>query len=603
MKRAWLGIVVAAVVVVAVGVGLWLINRPAAYVGLAGRFPAKTGAFVEIHHLGQWMGTSQPGRQASAADSTRGMDPMLQVLGQVWAAQPLRPVELPELLSPQPMAAGLWREGGKEVGAAVILLAPGQSEPVREFLAKHLGEGPSAGEVAGITLRKVSPKEPSDNVGLDLNMVWGVGDVLAVVATGVEEARAVVTPREPSLAKDPDFMAVMRRLEPEQGATLFVRGTLIAEAAKEKQAKWMGQDDAAAGESKEPKAADAAPEPLAAVPDTPPAAPETKPEKKEAPAEKPEAGFKILDGKEPLKVGLKDLAKGASKLMALDSIRGIGLWTLPPAEGETTWKTRFWLGFNGAPQGVWRILAEGSARRPDVAARIPKDGLLYVWGGGRDPARVYQAALDEAAKDFPPEQVGWVRAGLGAVEGKLGLSFANDLLPTLSDEWCLVVKGRGAEGSPERSVAFYVPLRDARRFEDLLTNRLAPQLGLVKRTESGAEIWTMKSDAPLRTGGSLVVAGGVAILTSDPSWALSSEGAAGKAYEKLASMRERASGYLVMDPALMGKSAAFTQASWTTEPDGVRVDASFPGKRPKQVLSEEKDKETAAVVEEKKAGV
>jgi hypothetical protein len=215
----------------------------------------------------------------------------------------------------------------------------------------------------------------------------------------------------------------------------------------------------------------------------------------------------------------------------------------------------------------------------------------------------YQAALDEAAKDFPPEQVGWVRAGLGAVEGKLGLSFANDLLPTLSDEWCLVVKGRGAEGSPERSVAFYVPLRDARRFEDLLTNRLAPQLGLVKRTESGAEIWTMKSDAPLRTGGSLVVAGGVAILTSDPSWALSSEGAAGKAYEKLASMRERASGYLVMDPALMGKSAAFTQASWTTEPDGVRVDASFPGKRPKQVLSEEKDKETAAVVEEKKAGV
>ncbi len=560
MKRFSLVIaLVAAAVVVAVGGFWWSQRQSQTYTGMAERFPAETGVFVEIHKLGQWMSPQTAGKGAPVtAQNNRGTDPMLQVLGQVWAAQPVRPAELPDLLRNQPMGIGLWKTSDQFVGAALIQLGPGQAARVEKFLSEKLGKEPANVTVGGIALYK-APKL-GDHKGTH-NFVWGVSDTLAVMASGPKVADQVLATKAPqSLAKNPSFLSTIKHFPAEKGAFLYVRGAFLTKLASSHH-----------GDAKANSDSDAAPQ---------------GEQEKKAPSGKSGEAGKAPDTQEQSTpaISLADLKPALKPLLSLDTINALGLWTLPPLEGKEGWQTRFWLGFNEPPKGIWRIAAEGSPAYPDMAGRLPTDGRVYVWSGGKDPARVYQLILDELQKDLPPDQMGWIRAGIGAAEGKLGLSFANDLLPTLGDQWCMVT-AKGSEGTSGhgKRMGFFLTLRDSRRFEDLLKNKIAPQAHLQQQTYKGAEVWTIDKSGVFKGEKmpSLVISGGMAILTNDPQWALSTGGQPGKVYEKFAGIREKSNGLVVMDPSLWSsRSDVFTQIIVYSGTKGLSVNATFPGQAP-----------------------
>ncbi len=554
MKRFTLAIaVVAAAVVVAVGGFWWSQRQSRVYTGMAERFPAETSVFVEIHRLGQWMSPQTAGKGAPvAAQNSRGTDPMLQVLGQVWAAQPVRPAELPDLLRNQPMGIGLWEASGHYAGAALILLGPGQADQVEKFLADKLGKEPAGATVDGIALYK-APKL-GDHSGTR-DFVWGVSDSLAVMASGPKVAGEVLATKAPqSLAKDASFLSTVKRFPAEKGAFLYVRGAFLTKVARSHhQDAGADSDTVAKGE-----------------------------QEKKVPAGKSGESGKAPESRDLGRpaISLSDLKPALKPILSLSTINALGFWTLPPLGGQEGWQSRFWVGFNEPPKGIWRIAAEGSPAYPDMAGRLPTDGRVYAWSGGKDPARVYQLFLDELQNDLPPDQMGWIRAGIGAAEGKLGISFANDLLPTLGDQWCMVT-AKGPDGG--KRMGFFLTLRDSRRFEDLLKNKIAPQIHLQQQTYKGAEVWTFTKSGGFKGVDmpSVVISGGMAVLTNNPQWALSTGGQPGKVYEKFAGMREKANGLVVMDPSLWSsRSDVFTQIIVHSGTKGIGVNATFPGQAP-----------------------
>ena len=169
MKRnAVLVVVMAAVVVIVAGVGFWWSQRSAwAYQGMASHFPEKAQAFVEITQLGQWMPPAEGGAAATPAQTSRGTDPMLQVLKTVWAAPMVTTKDLPELLRSKPMAAAVWLDGSTLKGAALMPLAPGEKAAVEQALKEKLGDSPVVETVAGIALRRLEVPDQEKGFQVD----------------------------------------------------------------------------------------------------------------------------------------------------------------------------------------------------------------------------------------------------------------------------------------------------------------------------------------------------------------------------------------------------------------------------------------------------
>lgn len=552
-------IILAAITGIVIAAVLWTARRQRPYEGLASRYPDTVALFIEVRELGQWMPPVTEAGQAAYTER-RGSDPMLQVLSQVWAATPpVKTADLPDLLRSRPMAVGMWKDGKGYKGVAIIPLAPGQRSLLDKALKEKLGEGPVVATVEGVPLRKIEGATGK----LDIHMseiLWGVSDARAVMATGVEEAKMVLGGQSKPLSHDPAFLAAALNFPQDKGAYLFVRGSALAKL------KDLDRPSSESTQNEKPeKPAEEAIKPPA--PDEK-AAPEGK-----ATVEKSLSSDEI--GKALMGIG----KVGLEKVLSLDSIQSVSLWTAPPLNGEKGWQTAFWLGFNETPKGIWRIAAEGSLRTPQIADRLPKDGLVYCWAGGKEPARIYQDVLDELKKSLPPDQMSWIRAGLGAAEGKLDLSFAKDLLPTLADEWCFV--SSECKGSPKGGKAIFLTLRDSRRFEDLVANKLAPQLGLKPGTQSGARIWSYSLGKEGCGSVNLVVTGGMAIITDRPDWALATGGDAGKAWKALADFKDKASGVLVLDPTLWAKSNdVLVLGSCRSAADGIYASARFPGEPP-----------------------
>ncbi|MEW6758455.1 MAG: hypothetical protein AB1347_09555 [Acidobacteriota bacterium] len=556
MKRfAWLWVLAGVVVIGALG--YWYSQRgTGAYRGLADRFPAGTEVFAEIRELGQWLTIDR--EQAEAAKASRGQDPMLQVLGQVWASQPVRPTDLPTVLAGQPFAVGLWKAGSEFQAAGLIELAPGQATQLEAFLKEHVKNATPAGEAGGVRLFKVTELAGNKHADFD-EFFYGVSENWGVFATGLEPARAVLVPEGGRLSADADFRRTIARLHPDKGAILYAArgffGRTLKELAPSKGGKAHSESDGAAPPSPE---ADAEPQ-VEGPPD--------------APAE-PSFGLGKMGGEI-----LKGLASPAQKLLALESVGPLGIWTGPPVQGEADgWRTRMWLGFGDPPKGLWRILAEGGARTPDSTGRLPRDGEIYLWGGGKDPAGLYKTAMDELQNALPSDQMGWIRAGIGAAEGRMGLSFSNDVLPTIGDEWSFVL-GSAGPNSEKKRAAFLVSLRDARRLEDILTTKIASQFPIRREAYKGAGLWKWKSESDI--GGDapvLLVAGGYAVVTNDPEWALGTSQPAGKAYQEFVSLKGQATGRVVVDPVLWNqKASSLTVVTWKTRGDGLEAEARFPG--------------------------
>ncbi|MEW5764262.1 MAG: hypothetical protein ACOYXN_02975 [Acidobacteriota bacterium] len=556
MKRfAWLW-VLAGVVLIGL-LGYWYSQRgTGSYRGLADRFPASTLVFAEIRELGQWLTIDR--EQAEAAKAARGQDPMLQVLGQVWASQPVRPTDLPTVLAGQPFAIGLWKAGSEFQVAGLIELAPGQAAQLEAFLKEHVKDVTPAGESGGVRLFKVAEIAGNRHGDFD-EFFYGVGENWGVFATGLESARAVLVPEGDRLSADADFKRTLAHLQPDKGAVLYAARGFFGQALKELAAVKSGKAPVEKG---------------TVVPETPGAGPkapeETPPDR---PAE-PSFGMGKMGGEI-----LKALASPAQKLLAPESVGPLGVWTGPPVQGEAEgWRTRMWLGFGDPPTGLWRILAEGGARTPDTSGRLPRDGEIYLWGGGKDPAGLYKTAMDELQNALPPDQMGWIRAGIGAAEGRLGLSFSNDVLPTIGDEWSFVLGSAGPNSGHKRA-AFLVSLRDARRLEDILTTKIASQFPIQREAYKGAGLWRWKSEGPAGDGAPVfLVAGGYAVVTNDPEWALGTSQPAGKAYQEFVSLKGQASGRVVVDPVLWNqKASSLTVVTWRTRGDGLEAEARFPG--------------------------
>ncbi len=573
MRRNWtIGVVMAALVLAVAGAGYWWSHRSSwAYQGLASRFPERAQAFMEIHELGQWMPPAEgrAGTAAAGVQPSRGTDPMLQVLQTVWAAPVVSAKDIPVLLRTKPMAAGFWLDGSTLKGAALMPLAPGEKAALEQVLKDKLGDGPEVGQVAGMTLHKVDVPLGKANIHLNIKMdqlVWGVDDTWAVFASGVDGAKAVLEGTGKPLSQDVVFLSVLKRFPDSGGATLFVRGNLLErlEALAQKKTsdeaspEAAGPSGAAARQGGEP-------------------APQAKPEDRDgkaAPEAPPETSRQ-----EGIYKTLGVLAMHTlPKLAAIDSISSLALWTAPPKEGEKGWQVQSWLGFKDQPRGIWRLAAQGSSRAPQIAERLPKHGQVYVWGAGRDPARLYQDILDELGRDLPPDQMGTLRALIGAAEGKLGLSFCNDLLPTLSDEWCFASERspKGADGSGKGTkVALFQTLRDPRRFEDLVSQKLAPQLKLQPMELKGARGWSLGLPGAGQTL-SLVVSGGMAIFTDDPTWALDTGGAPSKPWKALSDYRGKASCLILAE----SKSDVLVSVSCMSGPEGIYMAGRFPGHKP-----------------------
>lgn len=273
-----------------------------------------------------------------------------------------------------------------------------------------------------------------------------------------------------------------------------------------------------------------------------------------------------------------------AKFLSMESMSALSIWTAPPREGEKGWDVQSWMALKDKPKGIWRLASQGTAKAPQIAGRLPKGGQTYVWGAGRDPARLYQDVLDELSRDLPPDQMGWIRAGIGAAEGKVGISFPNDLLPSLSDEWCFVSEtadegGKGKdEGARPSKAAFFIMLRDARRFEDLVSQKLAPQLKLTPLELKGARAWSIGDG---NRAMSLVVSGGMAILTSDTAWALDTGGSPQKAWKLLSDQRQKSCILAVADLSRPSEPAdVLMKFECLCGPDGILVKGRFPGQAP-----------------------
>jgi hypothetical protein len=558
MKRNVLFAGAMAVLIVAVaGGGYWWSHRASfEYQGLAGRFPSKVEAFVELSQLGQWMPPPE-GKSAAApaASPARGTDPMLQVLQTVWAAPPVTPKDLPDILRTKPMAAGFWLEGKVLKGAALMPLAPGERTAVERVIHEKMGDGPVVETVAGIEFRKID--FPRDKVEISLDQVlWGVGDQWVVIAVGLDGAKTVLAAPASPLSADPVFLSVQRKFASHDGASLFVRGALMEQAVK------LGADHSEADSPVAKPAADLHPAP--AVPGS-------------EDQEKPESGL----GDQVTKALMKG---GLAKFLSMESLSALAIWTAPPKEGEKGWQVQSWMAIKDQPKGVWRLATQGTARTPQIAGRLPKRGQTYVWGSGRDPARLYQDILEELSRDLPPDQMSWVRAGIGAAEGKVELSFANDLLPALSDEWCFASESKsppsqeGATDGASSKAAFFIILRDPRRFEDLVTQKLAPQLKLKALDLKGARAWSMGEGSEAV---SLVVSGGMAILTNNPAWALDTGGSPGKSWEALADYKDKACMLAVADTSRPSQPAdVLMKFECQCGPQGILVKGRFPGQAP-----------------------
>lgn len=553
-----LGILAGIVVVACAAIAgiWWSTHLSRGYHGLAGQFPAKVAMFCEIQQLGQWMPPSEEGQTAAAlSESPRGTDPMLQVLSQVWAAPaPLKGASLPDLLRNRPMAGGLWFEGKSPHGVVLVPLVPGQREVIEKKAEELLGKGPEVARVEGVSLKAVeSPVNVEGELG---KVLWGVSDRWAVLTTSPQDLGEVLGKHEGSLAADPVFLASVRRFPSERGAFLFVKGADLANLVK--QASEERRQKAEKGSGPAPAA--------------PPA----------ADSGEPGEGAKATGGGD-LKAGeiVKALAlasKGSlQKLLSMESVASLSLWTAPPSGEQKGWESAFWLGFHDAPKGLWRIVSEGTPRTPQIEARLPRDGEVYVWGAGKDPGRLYQESLEELQKVLTPDQMSWIRAGIGGAEGKLDLSFANDLLPTLSDEWCAVTT---REPGKEGHMGFFLALKDSKRFEDLVATKLAPQLNLEQSSEPGARVWRWKGGGGTESP-ALIVAGGMAVVTDAPAWALATGGSPGKAWKSFADFSGKANCLVVLDPSVWSKeNDVVVLGSCQVSPKGIYATARFPGEGP-----------------------
>ncbi len=554
MKRmAVVVVLLAAVLAGAAGLYFWKTHRGESYAGLAAYFPARTELYVETSRLGQWLDLP-PGPGTPAAAPKPGADPLLQVLGQVWAAEPLKPQELPVLLQNQPAALGLWRNGGRWEGAGFMPLAPGQRAPLDLFFKEKLGEGNSVKTAGGLALHVVAGGEGKDQPCL----LWGVDDQRAVVASSTAAAEAFLNGEGATLEASPAFRKTVAPFGAARGALLYAGAALLADLSKPGFEKSLSALTGAL-----PGGRDAAP--LAPAPVTPDGQPEG-----------PAAEGALAES----------ARKAALELLSLESLSGAALWTAPPEGDRGTWDVAASLGFAEKVGGVWKLAASAGTARPTLAERVPRDGETYLWAGGFDLPGEYRMILDEAGRRLPPDQMGNVRAVIGLVEGKLDLSLANDLLPTLGDE-SLVVFGGEADG-PEESgdggrwaVAF--SLKDARRFESLVGEKVAKAVSLKPTPFPGARGWTWGDGK----GPTLLVTGGVALLTGAPRWALATGGDAGKAWKRLAAVDRPVSGVLCFAPGAASPSRReLVFAAWTFCREGVVVRAEVPGKLPRLPLCE-----------------
>jgi hypothetical protein len=552
----------AAVVVVLAVVGAmwWSKGKAEAYSGMAGRFPDTAVVFVEVRHLGQWM--KLPQDVQVQPEPIKSQDPLLGVLGRVWAAERIRPEDLPVVLKDQPLAVGLWKVGDKWKGAGLLAVVPTVRQPLEEYLKGKLGQGQPAGEVAGIKLFTVEP--PTPDVGSEISLegastlVWGVGESWAVVASSIDEARQVLTSPARPLDTDPDFLDAAARFPLENGGWVFVRGSALQSMA-EKAGKHIGGDEQA--EEGAPETGNEAP-PKAGV------------------------GGALCSG---------GVGSMVASLFPSGSVPCMAMWSSPPQSTGGMWDVRAFVGHTKEGKGFFKLFTEGGSRRPDILGRVAKDGTSYAWVGGEDPAGFYKRFMDELARTASPDKVSSVRAAIGAFEGKLGVSLANDLLPTLGDEACVVFKRLpGEDGNKgEESVALYVSLRDSRRLQSLLREKVSPGVGLVEGSTQGAPSWSWKSkeEKPGEQTLQLVVTGENLVITESPAWALGSA-PEGKAYKHMTSQEGKFSLLAVADGEgwnVAGKPPVVV--SGTREEDGILVKASFSGERPKMPLLDHSEEE------------
>jgi hypothetical protein len=582
MKRNTMVAVVLVVLALAVaGGGYWWSHRVSfVYQGLAGRFPDRVQAFFEMKELGQWMPPSKDkGASPAATTSTRGTDPMLQVLQTVWAAPPVTAKDLPEILRTKPVAAGFWLEGNVLKGGALMPLAPGEREAVEKALKEKLGDSPVVEKVAGVDLHKLEAPHDSAKFKMD-TALWGVSDQVVVMALGVDGAKAVLNPPDKPLSTNVAFLAVQRTFPEQAGASLYITGELMAQGVKLAEAAASANDEKPAETEGAKPSGEGKPAPNAGKADK-----VTPGEPQEKPAPSGDKDREVL--KAALKVGLQ-------KFMAMDSVDALAMWTSPPQGDEKGWKVQTWLAFKEPPKGIWHLASQGAGRTPQMAGRLPKRAQVYVWGAGRDPARFYQDVMDELAKDLPADQMSWVRAGIGAAEGKVGMSFANDLLPTLSDEWCVVkerpaeASGEGSKGAGHSKVAAFIMLRDSRRFEDLVSQKLATQLKLKPLELKGARGWKWGEEGE---GISLIVSGGMAILTGDPAWALDTGGAPERSWKALSDYRQKACMLVMADPPKQASAQdVMVQVECQCGPSGLLMKGRFPGEAPGMFHKDKGDK-------------
>lgn len=557
-----LGGMAAAVVAAVAGVLWWSQGRAVAYSGMAAHFPDRTAVFVEAKHVGQWM--DLPGGVEVQPEPIRSQDPLLGVLGRVWAAERIRPEDLPVALKDQPVAMGVWKEGESWKGAGLLAVAPAVRQPLEEFLRSKLGQGDSVGDASGVRLYRAQPQAIvpgcAAEVSADTQLVWGVGDAWAVVASGVDEARQVLTAQARPLDSDPDFLDAAERFPLERGAWVFIRGSELRNLTAGGKCSAAKAEETPAGETAD------------------------------AEAKGPGDGESLSEM--PGKMVLGALM---ASMLPEKGTPNFAAWTSPPDTPQGTWDVRAWMSGIDGGEGFFQILSEGGSRRVDLLGRVTRDGTSYVWAGGEDPARFYRRAMDEMARVAPPDKVSTVRAAVGALEGKLGVSLANDLLPTLGDEWCLVMKTVPGEGDAkgEEKAALFVSLRDSRRIETLMREKVGPSMSLTEGVSQGHPAWMWK---PGEGGGKpdaetlqILIADEALVVTAWPAWAMGSAGGS-KAWERARTEEGRLAFLAVADPSAWGQAGKPPiVVSGTREDHGILVKATFTGERPKIPFLESPD--------------
>jgi len=559
MKKFLIGFVILAILAGTAGYVWWSQRTVSAYSGLASQFPDSVTIYAEVRHLGQWMEVPEGEAASAGALPSSGRDPLLNVIGRVWAAEPLQPAQLPALLSSQPLAVGIWNDESDWKSCALMALEPGQRLPLEDFLKSKLGEGEVVDAVEGVELRRFADASDFN----DHPVLWGVSDRWAVLCTGSEVARLVLTQPASPLDTDPVFLDAASHFPLERGGWVFVRGGLIGDAMRNACERIpLLAHGAACGV--QPASQDSGTE--------------GEPEN-----EDPEDDSDVSSMVDNLP--LDDIADAFLRsVLPAEDVQSIALWSAPPLGGSDTWEVQAWVGFSEEPSGVLRMLLGNSARRPDLAMHLPRNGSVYAWTGGEDPARLYQNMILEAEKVLPPDQMSTVRMGLGAVEGKLGLSLANDLMPCLGDESCYVWKTerRGPDEEDDIHGALFLSLRDSRRMKALLREKVAPGIGLAETEIGGFPAWHWQSEGRLSDLSDLkmVISGQNLVFTNSADWALSTAEAS-RAWTRLSELEGRYTAFAVVDPALWGDvGEPLVQASWISESDGVLLKARFPGNCP-----------------------